>query len=401
MKAQKRTDSETIETACGPNGRPVRYEIDKHGMVARVTPLVGVSLSEALVVTPGLVDIQVNGFAGVDFNAPGLTAEGLDRALAAMLSCGVTRCLPTLITAAEGELVDRLKDLDAAVGESQLGRWMVPGYHIEGPFLSPEDGYSGAHPAEHMRSASLDLVERLEAASTRPLMIMTVAPEVDGVIDLIAFLVARGIVCAIGHSGASRAQTDAAIEAGATMSTHLGNGLPHLMNKNESSLLVQLGRDQLMASFIADGIHIPKDILQSWLRAKTMERSMLVTDATAAAGAPGEGGTFTLGAGSIERHADGSVRMPGSRYLAGSAASMDQLVRNVMNWYGLTIGDALALARDNPLRALGLPTAWPAVDGPADFVEWDIRNGLPHVKRASIGPWIMRSKDWEASTRSA
>ena len=185
------------------------------------------------------------------------------------------------------------------------------------------------------------------------------------------------------------------------MSTHLGNGLPHLMNKNESSLLVQLGRDELMASFIADGIHIPKDILQSWLRAKSMGRSMLVTDATAAAGAPGQGGTFTLGAEKIERHGDGSVRMPGSRYLAGSAAGMDQLVRNVMGWYALTIGDALGLARDNPLRALGLPTAWPDVDEPADFVEWDLRNGLPHVQSANIGPWIMRSKDWEASTQSA
>ena len=211
MKAQKRTDREIFETARGPNGRPVRYEIDGNGMVARVTPLVGVNLSEDSVVTPGLVDVQVNGFAGVDFNAPGLTTEGLDRALSAMLCCGVTRCLPTLITAAEDDLVARLTDLDAAVGESALGRLMVPGYHIEGPFLSSEDGYSGAHPAQHMRRASRDLVERLAGASTRPLMMMTVAPEVDGVIDLIPFLVARGTVCAIGHSAATRVQTDAAI----------------------------------------------------------------------------------------------------------------------------------------------------------------------------------------------
>ncbi len=401
MTAQKRTDGETFETAGGPDGRPVRCEIDGDGNVARVTPLVGVSLGEDVVVTPGLVDIQVNGFAGVDFNAPGLTAQGLDRALSAMLSSGVTRCLPTLITASEDDLVSRLKDLDAAVCESDLGRWMVPGYHIEGPFLSPEEGYCGAHPAACMGPASRDLVARLEGASTRPLMMMTVAPEVEGVIELIPFLVARGIVCAIGHSAASRAQIDAAIGAGAAMSTHLGNGMPHLVNKYDSSLLVQLGRDQLMASFIADGIHIPKDILQSWLRAKTMGRSMIVTDASAAAGAPGEGGTFTLGAASIERHRDGSVRMPGSRYLAGSAASMDQMVRNVMAWYGLSIGETLALARENPLRALGLPTAWPVVDGPADVVEWALINGLPHVRNAHVGPWIMRSKDWEASTRSA
>ncbi len=220
-----------------------------------------------------------------------------------------------------------------------------------------------------MRSASRELVQRLEGVTTRPLMIMTAAPEVEGVLDLIPFLVSRGIACAIGHSAASRAEIDAAIEAGASISTHLGNGIPHLLNKNENPLLVQLGRDQLMASFIADGIHIPSDTLQSWLRAKTIDRSILVTDATAAAGAPGQAGVFTLGAEKIERHADGSVRLPGSRYLAGSAASMDQMLRNVMRWYGLTVADVMRLARENPLRAVSMPVENPGVNHPADFVE--------------------------------
>lgn len=398
---RKRTDRYSLESAFGPKGRPARYEIDADGRIARTTPLAAAPKNEDVVVTPGLVDIQVNGFAGVDFNAPGLDAEGLDRALSGMLSCGVTRCLPTLITNGEAELIALLRDLDAAVSQSKLGPLMVPGYHIEGPFLSPEDGYAGCHPPQHMRSASRALVQKLEDVSTRPLKIMTVAPEIEGVLDLIPFLVSRGIACAIGHSAASRAVTDAAIEAGASMSTHLGNGVPHLLNKNENPLFVQLGRDRLMASFIADGIHIPTDMLQSWLRAKTIGRSILVTDATAGAGVPGKTGTFTIGAQKIERHADGSVRLPGSRYLAGSAASMDQMLRNVMRWYGLTVADAIRLARENPLRAVSLPVENPGVDQPADFVEWESRDDEMHVRMAQIGPWYWQLENTTETVRSA
>lgn len=393
MTLRIRPHRTTLESAFGPGGRAVRYEIGGDGRITRATPLEGPPTDEGGVVTRGLVDIQVNGFAGVDFNAPGLTAERLDHALSGMLSCGVTHCLPTLITAAEGDLISLLRDLDKAVSESRLGPLMVPGYHIEGPFLSPRDGYAGAHPAHHMQAASRDLVEKLAAVATRPLKIMTVAPEVAGVLDLIPFLVSRGIACALGHTAASRAEIDAAIAAGATISTHLGNGVPHLLNKNENPLVVQLGRDRLMASFIADGIHIPSDLLQSWLRAKTIDRSILVTDATAAAGAPGQGGVFTLGAGKIERHADGSVRLPGSNYLAGSAASLDQMLRNVMAWYGLDVIDALRLARENPMRAVSMAVEGPGVNDPADFVEWETRNGALYVRQTHIGPWAQQTGD--------
>jgi len=387
---QIRSDHTTLESAFGPAGQSVRYEIDGDGKITQAMPLEGPPTDRDGVVTPGLMDIQVNGFAGVDFNAPGLIAADLDHALSEMLSCGVTRCLPTLITAGEDDLISLLRDLDTAVAESRLGPIMVPGYHIEGPFLSPQDGYAGAHPAHHMQAASRELVEKLEAVVTRPLMIMTVAPEVSGVLDLIPFLVSRGIACALGHTAASRVEIDAAIAAGATVSTHLGNGVPHLLNKNENPLVVQLGRDSLMASFIADGIHIPGDLLQSWLRAKTIGRAILVTDATAAAGAPGQGGVFTLGPEKIERHMDGSVCLPGSSYLAGSAATLDQMLRNVMGWYGFDLADALRLARENPLRAISMAVESPGVNDLADFVEWEWRDNALYVRQVHIGPWSLQ-----------
>lgn len=390
MTPQRLAAGYSLATRFGPNGAPANYDIGADGRIARTLPLGQTLPNRDNAITPGLVDIQVNGFAGVDFNAPGINAGRMDIALSAMLASGVTRCLPTLITASTDELVSLLQALDMAVSESRLGPVMVPGYHIEGPFMSPEDGYVGAHPREHMRAGSPDLVLALEAVSSRPIKLMTVAPEVDGVMALIPFLAARGIACAIGHSAASRAQIDAAIAAGATLSTHLGNGLPHMLNKNESSLLVQLGRDQLMASFIADGIHIPRDILQSWLRAKTLGRALIVTDAASAAGAPGVGGTFSLGHGIIERHLDGSVRLPGSSYLAGSAASMDEMVRNLMSWYGFGLDEIVTLAHDNPLRAIGMPAINPQTGGWSDFVEWEMREGQAYVRKAYIGPWYIQ-----------
>lgn len=387
MKAKRQAENYTIATAFGPDGAPARYDIDDAGRILSAGPWDGAAQQADRIVTPGMVDIQVNGFAGIDFNAPCVTPERMDEALAGMLATGVTRCLPTLITASQDDLVTLLGTLDDAVSRSNLGPFMVPGYHIEGPFMSPEEGYVGAHPAAHMRSGSPDLVAALQRVTTRPIRLMTVAPEIDGVIDLIALLRAQNITCAIGHSAASRTEIDAAIAAGATMSTHLGNGMPHMLDKNESSLLVQLGRDRLMASFIADGIHIPSDILQSWLRAKTLDRAMIVTDASAGAGAPAAQSQFTIGAQTIFRHKDGSVRLPGSSYLAGSAASMDEMVRNVMRWYGFGMPEVIQLTRVNPLRAIGLPAENPRPGEPADFVEWDVGSGHPHVVKAAIGPW--------------
>lgn len=393
MKLRHRTDTEVLETPFGPNGRAARVEIGADGHITQLMPLVGSLDGDDTVVTPGLFDIQVNGFAGIDFNVPGVTAERMDQALTGMLSTGVTRCLPTLITNGRTELIDLLRALDTAVSASVLGPLMVPGYHIEGPFLSPQDGYSGAHPASQMQAASLDLVQELQDAASRPLLMMTVAPEVEGVLDLIPSLVERDIACALGHTAATREDVDAAIAAGATVSTHLGNGLPQMLNKNGNAFLIQLSRDQLMASFIADGIHIADDILRSWLRAKTLDRSIIVTDSSAAAGAPPEAKTFTLGRGTIERHDDGSVRLPGSSYLAGSAAAMNEMVRNVMRWYGLTVPEVLKLARDNPLHAVGLPGADIDTNDVADFVEWQRRDGELYVRTAHIGPWVLQSGD--------
>lgn len=318
----------------------------------------------------GLFDLQVNGFAGVDFNTTDLTAEALDRALAAMLRTGVALCLPTLITAEAGTLAARFRALDAAVAASRLGPLMVPGYHLEGPFLNPADGYAGCHPAAAMIPADFDLVRSLEDGLSRPILLVTLAPEVGGAPAFIERASRAGKVVALGHSSAGFETLHHAVRAGARMSTHLGNGIAHQHHKFDNPLFAHLAEDELAAAFIADGVHVPPAALKVMLRAKGIGRSLLVTDAVAGAAAPP--GLYDFAGMAIERSADGIVRLPGERvYLAGSALTLDQAVRNMRDWGLATATQALAMAADAPRTALAPALAAHGISLPESTTAWE------------------------------
>lgn len=294
----------------------------------------------------GLTDLQVNGYAGIDFNDEALTAEALDHALAHMRQANVTTCLPTLITADEPTLHARLAALDHAVATSRLGPKMVPGFHLEGPFLNPAPGYAGCHPPEKMLAPDPATLERLTGNLRSPILLLTLAPERPGALALIAWAKNRGIITAMGHTAAGHATTEQAATAGVTLSTHLGNALPQPQPKFLNPLIAQLAHDALQASFIADGIHIPPHALKVLLRAKTPQRSILVTDATAAAAAPP--GLYRFAGMTIQHMQDGSVRVPGTATLAGSALTLDQAVRNLVTWNLADARTALAMASTHP-----------------------------------------------------
>ena len=308
----------------------------------------------------GLVDLQVNGFAGVDFNSAALTPEAFDKACAAMFATGVTTFLPTLITAAEEDLIGRFRALDAAVAQSRHGNMMVPGYHLEGPFLNPADGYAGCHPPAVMIAPDADLVFRLDAGLSRPILLITIAPELPGSEGFIRTMTKAGKIVAIGHSAADASTVAMAVSAGARMSTHLGNGLPQILPKLDNTLFAQLAQENLSASYIVDGIHLPQPALRAMIRAKGIERSILVTDAVSAAATPP--GLYDFAGMAIEHGADGSVRSPGGRTLAGSAITMDGAIRKIVEWRIADASDAIRMASDNPfdllepaLHAHGIP----------------------------------------------
>jgi len=384
-----RTVSQILEVYSALGGSTSECSIMPDGTIGSVAPRHSKADFSGCFVTEGLVDLQVNGFAGVDFNRPGITAEQLDFALAEMARTGVTSLLPTIITGRADIMVETLRSIDDAVSRSRLGPLMVKGYHVEGPFLSGEDGYSGAHSSEFMTAANIDLVDEIQSVASRPIRIMTVAPEVAGVIGLIQDLVARGIQVAIGHSAAKPDQIRAAIRSGATLSTHLGNGLPGKLHKTENPIFWQLAEDELTAMFIADGIHLPRAALQTMLRAKGLLRSILTTDAVAAAGLRTPPGTYTLGKTEIELSEDRSVRIPGSAYLAGSSVTMDQMVRNMVDWYDYSIPQILEMTQLNPARLLGFDVGNFATDQPVQFVEWRPSSGGLRVARTHIGKFTI------------
>jgi N-acetylglucosamine-6-phosphate deacetylase len=247
-----------------------------------------------------------------------------------------------------------------------MGALMVPGYHLEGPFLNPAPGYAGCHPSAAMVDPDPALLARLCRGLERPVRLLTLAPEQPGAAALITWARAHHILLAMGHTAADGPTVTWAAGAGIALSTHLGNALPQPQPKFANPLMAQLAEDRLCASFIADGIHIPPSALKVLLRAKGLGRSVLVTDATAAAAAPA--GLYGFAGMCIERTAEGSVRLLGSSVLAGSALRLGQAVRNVVAWGLASPEAAMAMAAAQPVGLLlrigvthpGLRVEWSA-----------------------------------------
>lgn len=334
------TGAELLSVASGPDGQ--------ERAVRSTAPQVLRDDCQAL--TAGLIDLQVNGFNGIDFNNEHINAADVDSALAAILASGVTTCLPTIITASSSQLRQRLLTLDKAVSGSRLGSRMVPGYHLEGPFLNAQPGYAGCHPATEMLTPSIDLVRSLEQDLERPILYLTVAPELDHALDLIAWAADRGKIVGVGHSAASQEELSRGVEAGLRVSTHLGNGVAATLAKFDNPVLNQLSDDRLFGCFIADGIHIPARILQSFIRAKGIHRSILVTDAIAAASAPA--GTYALAGMPVESASDGRVNVKGCSMLAGSSLRMDSAIANICTWGIADFRSALRMSCANPQALL-------------------------------------------------
>jgi N-acetylglucosamine-6-phosphate deacetylase len=298
---------------------------------------------------PGLFDLQVNGFGGIDFNAPDLTADRVAEALERMRDTGVTRCLPTLITSS----FDRF-----AASAHVLARSSHPaiaGIHMEGPYVSPEDGARGAHPRAHVAPASLDDFRRRQQAAGGRIVLVTLAPEVPGAMPLIEHLVAAGVRVAIGHTAATPLRIGDAIGAGATLATHLGNGCPQMLPRHPNVIWELLGADALFASVIVDGHHLPPATVKTMMRAKGPLRTILVTDAVAAAAsAPGR---YTVGGVDCVLGEDGRVSLPDTPYLAGSSLTLDRAIANTVRFTGLSIDAVVPMASTIPAAYMGMTTA--------------------------------------------
>jgi len=356
-------------------GRAV--EVTFGGAITRVAPASPTAASTYL--APGFIDLQVNGFAGVDYGSP-FTTDDLAHSIEAQFAKGVTRLLATVITGSAENMLAAIRNL--ARGKADLGAMgeAIAGLHIEGPHISPEDGPRGAHPRAHVRPPSLDEFHRWQEASGGLVKMVTLAPEWPGSLAYIDALVKQGVVLAIGHTAATAQQISEAISAGATLATHLGNAT-FPTPKKFNTLWDQLADDRLAASVIADGFHLPASFLKTALRTKSANRLVLVTDAAAPAGAAP--GRYRLGEVDVELGTDGRVTLAGGTRLAGSALTLDRAISNAMHLAGATLAEAIAMATLNPARLGRIPSrqAGLAAGDVADLVEFTLANGAIHIRR--------------------
>lgn len=363
---------------------PMDFAIED-GVIRAITPLASGADHLALggpdcLVAEGFFDIQVNGFAGVDFNRPTLTPSEFRHAAEALWRTGVTQFLPTVITASEPDMLGTLAAIAAARESDPTVRQSVPALHLEGPFLAPEDGPRGSHPAAHIQDPDWGLIERLQDAARGLIRLVTLAPERPGAIGLIWQLRQAGIVAAIGHTAATAADIDAAVQAGAQLSGHLGNGAHAKLPRHQNYVQKQLATDELVASLIVDGHHLPSYVVKNMVRCKGADRVILTTDAMAAAGAPP--GRYRIGEVLAEVGSDGYVRLPGTPYLAGSALTMDRAVRNLVEFSGMPLDDALHCAARHPRRLFPGLGDGVAVGQPANLTL--LRLGPPLTVEATI-----------------
>ena len=297
----------------------------------------------------GFFDPQVNGYGGVDFNGMNLNPERLHQAAVSLASSGVTRFLPTLITASRERTIRQLKILVQAIERDPVFERMCLGVHLEGPYISPEDGPRGAHPREFVRLPNWDEVEQFQEACGDRIRLMTLAPEIDGAIPFVEQCVKKGIVVGIGHTNAAAEILEDALRAGARISCHLGNGAHAVLPRHQNPIQKQLSMDGLMASIIVDGIHLPDYVVKNFVRSKGVDRVLLTTDSMAGAAAPA--GRYTLGDLEVEvREDDRSARLPGTPYLAGSALTMNQAVNHVIRFAGVDLASAVQMAVQNGAR---------------------------------------------------
>lgn len=302
--------------------------------------------------THGFVDLQVNGYGGVDFNQDGLTPEALHHACDVMRRDGVTHALATIITEDLSVMSKRLTRLAELRDRDDLVASVVAGFHVEGPFINETDGYRGAHPLDAVRPASVEAMAELVEAGQGLVRLVTLAPERDGQAQTTRWLADRGILVAAGHCNPSLDELDAALDAGLSLFTHLGNGCPMQMHRHDNIVQRALSRaDRMRLCFIADGAHVAFFALRNYVRAAGAERCVLVSDAVAPAGlGPGR---YTLGRWELDIGEDLVARAPDGSHLVGSALGMSRGYENLYERAGLTRHEAELLAKFNPAELLG------------------------------------------------
>ncbi|MEM9143344.1 MAG: amidohydrolase family protein [Bacteroidota bacterium] len=322
----------------------------ENGKISKILPLSKKEGQNLPWIAPGLIDNQVNGYNGVSFAFGGsdLSEQDVIKASRAMWKNGVTTYLPTLTTNDNALLTKNLKILAKAKNRPEL-YGAIPGFHLEGPYISPIDGFRGAHPKQHVRKVDWEEFMGLYRASDKNILTVTLAPEIAGAMDFIQKCSTMGIVIALGHHNASKAQIDSAARLGAKICTHLGNGCANMINRHENPLWPQLANEGLAVSIICDGFHLREEEIQVFYAVKKSDKTILTSDITSFAGLP-PGQYLNEDGHTIELLESGLLRYPEQNVLYGSATPINRGVVHIMNVTGCSLAEAIKMGSSNPAQ---------------------------------------------------
>jgi N-acetylglucosamine-6-phosphate deacetylase len=383
------SDSYSQETISGllySDSKPVSITITE----GRITSIKRIKKlpegNQSFYISPGLIDNQVNGFAGISFTFGGgeLTAEGVKKATQELWKTGVTTYLPTLTTNSYELLKKNFTILGTIIDDPAL-HGSIAGFHLEGPYISPVDGFRGAHPLKYVRKPDWNEFISLYEASGNNIIQVTVAPETEGAIEFISKCVEKGIVVALGHHNASAGQITEATDHGARIATHIGNGCANMINRHNNPLWPQLADDRLMISIIGDGFHLLPEEIRVFYKAKGIERTIITSDVTGYGSLP-PGKYVTEEGDSIELTTAGMLRYPAQNVLYGSASPIKKGVGNVMIVTGCSLSDAIQMASTNPARLYNLDDRGTIEPGKrADLILFQIIDNELVIKQTYVG----------------
>jgi N-acetylglucosamine-6-phosphate deacetylase len=303
---------------------------------------------------PGFVDLQVNGYQGVDFSSPDLTEEAFIDACRALLDAGTVAFLPTIITSPIEVYRRNLPLLTRVIPRDEFqGRLL--GIHVEGPFISAQPGAVGAHNPAYVHEPDVSLLQQLHDWADGRIRLLTLAAEVEGAEELASFAASLDITVSIGHSLAGEADLERLVRAGATGLTHLGNGLPNTLPRHDNPIWAGLANDALTAMVIADGHHLPVPVLKAFVRAKSTERIVVVSDASPIAGLPP--GRYTALDNVAILEESGRLYNPEKQCLVGSSATMLRCMNHLASLGLLSLDELLAVGFFNPLSLISVDPA--------------------------------------------
>jgi len=303
---------------------------------------------------PGFIDLQVNGYLGVDFSGSDLTEDSFAHACECLFQAGTTAFLPTVITSPL-EVYERNLPILASVMARDEFRGRLPGIHLEGPFISPEPGAVGAHHPEWVREPDVHTFMQINAWAKHNIRLLTLAAERQGAEELARYAAGQGIVVSSGHSLATPLDLDRLAQAGATALTHLGNGLPHQLHKFHNPLWAGLADDRYTAMFIGDGHHIPNGVIKAMIHAKGISRGIIVSDSSPVAGLPP--GRYTTLGNEVVLEESGLLHNPQKGFLVGSSATMMVCMNHLASLGLFSVDELLDLGFYNPLHLINVPAS--------------------------------------------